>query len=277
MTDSFNILIVGLGIMGGSLAKALKGFKSANIFAVDKRADVIQKAKDAGEISDGANSAERFLPICDLVIICLYPKHTVDFINSGKFKKGAVVTDICGVKQFVLEHIKNDNVVFLGGHPMAGRELSGYEASVKNLFLGASYILTPQKNTPTFAVSLLTEMAKYIGCRSVKITTPEKHDEMIAYTSQLMHVVAAALCDNPLLAEATDFSAGSLRDCTRVANLNAVMWSELFCENKHELIKRINEFESGMDTVKAYLSADDTDGLCKFLEAAASRKRSFFN
>lgn len=277
MHDDFNILIVGLGIMGGSLAKALRGFKNCKIYGVNRSQSVIHQAMSEGVIDDGATTAERFLPLADLVIVCLYPNLTIDFINNNKFKKGAVVTDICGVKQYVLEKITNKDIDFIGGHPMAGRELSGYSASLADLFKKASYILTPTKETSEYATSLMRELAEHIGCKQVTITTPKNHDEMIAYTSQLMHVVAVSLCDNELLSSAVGYSAGSLRDCTRVANLNAPMWSELFMENRDELIDRIDEFEKSMDAIKESLSAGDTDGLCVFLEAAAKRKRDFLS
>lgn len=277
MNSDFNILIAGLGLMGGSLAKALRGFKNSKIFGFDLSADVVNQAKADGVIDDGSICAKDFSGLCDLVIVCLYPDLAIDFINNNSFKKGAVVTDICGVKQYVLENIKNEEIDFLGAHPMAGRELSGYSASKADLFKNASYILTPSDKTSEHAVSLMKELADFIGCSKVTITTPEKHDEMIAYTSQLMHVVAVALCDNELLEMASGYSAGSLRDCTRVADLNAPMWSELFFENKEELIKRINEFEKSMDTIKEHLLSGNTPSLCDFLKKSAKRKRNFLS
>ncbi len=277
MEDRFNILIAGLGLMGGSFAKALRGFKNAKIFGFDASQEVISSALSDGVIDEGDTNAEKFLPVSDLVIVCLYPDLAIRFINDNKFKKGAVVTDICGVKQYVLENITNPDIVFIGGHPMAGREKTGYSASVPDLFTKASYILTPTKKTSDYALSLMREVAEYIGCRQITIATPENHDAMIAYTSQLMHVVAVALCDNELLSSSVGYSAGSLRDCTRVANLNAEMWSELFMENKKELTERINEFEKSMDTIKNHLAANDTSGLCEFLKSAAKRKRDFLS
>lgn len=277
MNSDFNVLIVGLGLMGGSLAKALRGFKNCNIFAVNRSPEVIRQAIAEGVIDDGDTDPQKFLPKADLVIVCLYPNLTLDFINNNKFKKGAVVTDICGVKQYVLQNIKNKDIDFIGGHPMAGREVSGYQASLSTLFIKASYILTPSKETSEYALSLMREVAEYIGCKQITVTTPKNHDEMIAYTSQLMHVVAVALCDNELLSSAVGYSAGSLRDCTRVADLNAGMWSELFTENREELIERIDEFTHSMNIIKTHLLSGDTDGLCKFLESAARRKRDFLS
>ena len=273
--DNFNILIAGLGLMGGSLARALRGFKNAGITAFDKDAGVIARALSEGVIDAGGADAAELLPDADLVIVCLYPADTVNFINNGRFKSGAVVTDICGIKKYVTDSVTNPEVCYIGGHPMAGRELSGYGAAEEELFLGASYILTPGADAPESAVELLRSMAGYIGCRRVEITTPEKHDAMIAYTSQLMHVAASALCDNPLLEEAGSYSAGSLRDCTRVANINSEMWSELFLKNRAALTARITELERSMDKIKTLLNAEDSAGLRAFLEKSAERKRRF--
>ena len=277
MNDNFNILIAGLGLMGGSLAKALRGFRCGKILGFDTSSEVVNSALSDGVIDEGETNPENFLKKADLVIVCLYPDLAINFINNNTFKKGAVVTDICGVKQYVLQNIKNPDIDFIGGHPMAGRELSGYSASKADLFKKASYILTPDEKTSDYALSTMREVAEYIGYHQITIATPENHDAMIAYTSQLMHVVAVALCDNELLSSSVGYSAGSLRDCTRVANLNAEMWSELFMENKTELTERINEFENSMDEIKKYLKEDNKDGLCAFLESCAKRKRDFLS
>ena len=160
---------------------------------------------------------------------------------------------------------------------MAGKEVGGYENSDKTLFFGASYLLTPDEDASKEDICLLQEMAAYIGCRKTVVCSAKEHDAMIAYTSQLMHVVAAALCDNPLLDEAEGYSAGSLRDCTRVAKLDAKLWTELFFANKEELIARINEFENSMDKVKNALSANDRQSLQTFLEHSTERKRRYLS
>lgn len=180
-----------------------------------------------------------------------------------------------GVKQAIYEGLTNPNIDFIGGHPMAGREVSGFSASDATLFRNAGYLITPTETNSPEHVELLKRMAAYIGCRETVITTPAEHDAMIAYTSQLMHVVAAVLCASPRLLKAKDFSAGSLRDCTRVAKLDSRLWSQLFLANREELSACITEFENGLDVIKACLSRDDAAGLADFLEQSVQRKAEF--
>lgn len=275
--EPMKILIVGLGLIGGSLAKALHGFRNADIYGIDKNAAVLKQAETDGVILCGFPDGDSISQECDLVIVCICPQQAANFINRERFKKNALITDVCGVKQFLYQSVNREDIHYVGGHPMAGKENGGYENSDANLFRGASYIITPNADDATEHVTMLHEMAEYIGCKKVVETTPEKHDEMISYTSQLMHVVAIALCDNHLLDKAEGFSAGSLRDCTRVAKLNSSMWSELFLTNREELIQRINEFEQSMDAVKNALSAEDSEALRSFLETASQRKGRYLS
>lgn len=275
--EPMKILIVGLGLIGGSLAKALRGFRNADIYGVDKNASVLKQAEADGVILCGFSDGSGISQECDLVIICICPQQAADFINRERFKKNALITDVCGVKQFLYQSVIREDIHYIGGHPMAGKENGGYENSDATLFRGASYIITPSADDLSEHIALLHEMAEYIGCKKVVETTPAKHDEMISYTSQLMHVVAVALCDNHLLDKAEGFSAGSLRDCTRVAKLNSSMWSELFLSNRGELIQRINEFEQSMDTVKNALRAGDSETLRNFLETASQRKGRYLS
>lgn len=155
---------------------------------------------------------------------------------------------------------------------MAGREVGGYQSSTDTLFDKASYILTPSKKNKPENVALLREMADYIGCRCVMTTSPGEHDEIIAYTSQLMHVVAVALCDNPMIERSSSFSAGSLRDCTRVAVINAQMWSELFVENKSALSKRIREMQASLEKIAVAVENGDREALEEIMHMATDRK-----
>lgn len=271
------ITIVGLGLIGGSLAKALRGFKNAKICGCDTDPSVLERALGEGVIDEAAQGEAA----CgaDLVILCLYPSACVKFVsdNAAYFKNGAVVTDTAGIKGYLTDEITAllpEGADFVGGHPMAGREKGGYDNSDAGLFGGAAYLVVPGKAREE-SVRLVEEMAEYIGCRrSVRCDT-QTHDDMIAYTSQLMHVVAAALCDSPYLKRSADFSAGSLRDCTRVALINAPMWSELFCENADALCARIEEFEESLDKLKTAIREKDFDGLCGLLAAARENKLSY--
>jgi prephenate dehydrogenase len=272
----FSILVVGLGLIGGSLAKALKGFRKALVYGVDKDKDVIKQAIEDGVIENGFEDISR-APACELTVLCVKPELTLNMLKNAQFTDGGLVTDVCGVKQYIEEAGKNRNFRYIGGHPMAGKEVGGYANSDAKLFKNASYLLTPPEDALDEDIMLLKDMAAHIGCRKTVITTTKEHDEMIAYTSQLMHVVAAALCDNPLLDNAEGFSAGSLRDCTRVAKMDSRMWTELFMANKEALAKSINSFEKSLDTVKAALDNNDRDALLSFLENSSSRKRRYLN
>ncbi|MDO4618216.1 MAG: prephenate dehydrogenase [Clostridia bacterium] len=276
------ITVVGLGLIGGSLVRRLRGFKNSEIYGVDIDEATLKLAESDGVIDKGFKNGEEAISNADLVVMCLYPEKNVEFIkaNANKFKNGAVITDVSGVKSFVLNGIKGilpDSVEFVGGHPMAGRETGGYKSSTDTLFDGASYLITPSKENSAYAVGLVREMAEYVGAKHVVTTSPEEHDAMIAYTSQLMHVVAVALCDNPLLERSGSFSAGSLRDCTRVALINADMWSELFLENAGSLCDRIDEFEKSLDSIKDAINENDREGLKNILIRATERKQKWLS
>jgi len=268
------ITIVGLGLIGGSLLKALQGFDEAIFYGVDAKEEVVAKAKEQGLIQY-CESNEKALMDADVVYVCLPPDAVPDFINNHQFKKGSLVTDVCGVKQTICDRITNPDVDFIGGHPMAGKEASGFDASDGELFKNASYLLTPTEHNQPEHIELLKRIIEYIGCRETVITNPKEHDEMIAYTSQLMHVVAIALCDNRQLDKAKSFSAGSLRDCTRVAKLDSKLWTQLFMHNKKELSNCIDVFEESMNKIKRFLQSEDAEGLQKYLEEISHRKQKF--
>lgn len=272
-----NTVIIGLGLIGGSAARRMHGFRNTRVIGVDLNADTLHQACAEGAIDVGYTDAEAVVQDADFILLCLYPEKNVEFVKKyrSKFKKGAVISDVSGVKGYVLSEIEQwipEGVSFVGGHPMAGREVGGYAGSTDTLFDGASYLITPGKTSSPEAVELVREYAKHIGCRRVVETTPEEHDEMIAYTSQLMHVVAIALCNHPLLKKSAKFSAGSLRDCTRIAVLNEVMWSELFLENRDALIGRISEFEACLDQVKTALIKEDRTALETLMKQATKQK-----
>ena len=155
---------------------------------------------------------------------------------------------------------------------MAGREVGGYESSTDTLFEKASYLITPTERNKPENIALIRELAEHIGCKHIVTTTAQEHDAIIAYTSQLMHVVAVALCDNPMIERSTFFSAGSLRDCTRVAVINEKMWSELFLENKEELANRISEMQNSLENIKAALNNNDRDKLEEIMRHATQQK-----
>lgn len=267
-----NLMIVGLGLIGGSYAKALKGFEDICVWGMDLNDNTLKSAQNDGVIYKGVKDAKEVLHNMDVVIMCITPQACVNFINNNKFKKGALVTDVCGVKSYIYDNIKNDDIDFIGGHPMAGRECGGYESSLADLYKGTNYILITKPENKRENILLMEKIIYYIGCSKITYSTPEEHDVMIGYTSQLMHVVAAALCDNEVLDRAERFSAGSLRDCTRVAKLNPDMWTELFLKNRVALSEQIDIFTNSLNEIGNMIKESDEEGIRQFLNRSAERK-----
>ena len=271
------IAIIGLGLIGGSIARRLRGFHNCTITAYNRTAETIMLAKHDGVIDEGSTDPGEVMENADLIILCLYPQLNIDMVknNLSHIKSGAVITDVSGVKGFMVDEMSKilpDDIDFVGAHPMAGREISGYQSSTDTLFNKASFLITPTKNNKSESISLVRELAEYIGCKHVVTTTPEEHDAIIAYTSQLMHVVAVALCDNPMIERSTFFSAGSLRDCTRVAVINEKMWSELFVENKEQLVNRIHEMQDSLGKIADAVEKSDRNKLEEIMKHATSQK-----
>lgn len=271
------IAIIGLGLIGGSMARRLRGFHDCKIAAYNRTRESLDLALSDGVIDYACDTPADAMSGADLIIMCLYPQLNVDFVrdNLSSIKSGAVITDVTGVKGFIIREMKKilpPDIEFIGGHPMAGREVGGYKSSTDTLFDNAPYIITPDKNNNPENVQLIRDMAKYIGCRIVVTTTPDEHDSIIAYTSQLMHIVAVALCANPLLERSGSFAGGSLQDCTRIAVINEKMWSELFLENKEHLADRITEFQNCLEDIKKAVLAEDRDSLEEIMKFATKQK-----
>lgn len=270
------IAVIGLGLIGGSMAKAIKDNTENEVFGSDINESVILKAKLVGAI-DGELTDE-ILALCDRVIIALYPESTIEFLDKKAkiIKKGAVVIDCSGVKRYVFtpahEIAKANGFEFIGGHPMAGVERWGFDSSSGLLFNNASMILTPDGSTD---IALLHEIKKLflsIGFGSITVVTPDKHDRIIAYTSQLAHVVASAYIKSPSASDHMGLSAGSYKDMTRVASLNAEMWSELFLENKDNLVNEIDNIINNLTDYRNAIASNDREELKRLLEEGAKRK-----
>ncbi len=269
--------VIGLGLIGGSIARRLRGFRDTVVFGVDQDESTLRMALGDGVIDKGFRNGDEAASRADFIVLCLYPQANVDFIRryADVLKAGAVITDVSGVKGFIIREMEKllpPEADFVGGHPMAGREVGGYQSSTDTLFEKASYLITPSRKNKPQSVALVREMAEYIGCGHVVTTTPEEHDAVIAYTSQLMHVVAVALCNNPMIERSAFFSAGSLRDCTRVAVINETLWSELFLENKEALKARIGEMQRNLQDVADALENEDRTALEEIMKQAKSQK-----
>lgn len=263
------IAIVGLGLIGGSLARAIKKNTDIKVFAIDINSETITSALSQ-EVIDGEASVDE-LERFDLVIMGLWPEQTVRFLldNRDKFRKGSIVIDTCGVKAAVISAVEQPlseaGVSFVGCHPMAGREFSGFEHSIDNLFENASFIMTPTDNTPMAAVRTVHDLAYNIGFAKVVMASPEEHDSVIAFTSQLAHVVSSAYVKSPSLMKQSGFSAGSFRDLTRVAKLNEDMWTSLFMLNKEPLLAEIEHIIGCLEDYRDAIGSGDRARLTDLL------------
>ncbi len=236
--------IVGLGLIGGSIAKAIKQNTEHEVFGTDLQESVICKALLL-EAMDGRLSDD-MIGDCDYLILALYPGATIEYMKAHgeDVKAGSVVIDCCGVKAAVCSELypiaQKGGFSYVGGHPMAGIEFSGFEHSQKNLFKHASMILTPQTDMTIQEMERLKKFWLSLGFNHVQLSTPEEHDRIIAFTSQLAHVVSSAYVKSPTSVKHKGFSAGSYKDLSRVAKLNETMWTELFMLNRENLTDEID-------------------------------------
>jgi prephenate dehydrogenase len=261
-----------MGLMGGAIAMALRnrgGVAQRNLFACDIDGDALAAAEAAGLIARGWKAGEgaasrvgEMLALCDVVFLCLSPAALVNFLDTweGSFKPGALVTDIAGVKGSVAaraEKLRAD-IEFIPGHPMAGAEGGGFAAAARCDFRGKNYILTPLARNKPENLAFLKDIIHRMGFGRITETDPAAHDRKIAFTSQLCHVLAAALIDCEPDTSITRFGGGSFEDFTRIAMLNAPMWAELFTANHAALLERVNQFEGSLDEIKALIQNGQT-------------------
>lgn len=271
-----NIGIVGLGLIGGSMAKAIKTHTEHTVLGMDLIESVVYKAYLL-EAIDGQLTTEK-LKDCDIVFLAMYPQDTIDFVkaNADLFKKNGLVLDLCGVKEVVCTPIlpiaREHGFIYIGAHPMAGREFSGFSHSSGSLFEGASMVLVPFHGTTIETVQSVKELCKRIGFTCIQISTPEEHDRMIAFTSQLAHVVSSAYIKSPTALEQIGFSAGSFKDMTRVAKLNEKMWTELFLDNSDHLCEEIELLIQHLQEYKEAIRDGDRDRLFNLLKEGRELK-----
>ena len=272
-----NIAVVGLGLIGGSIAKTIKKrMPQHNILGMDVNRDVVFKAKLL-EAIDAELTPER-LPICDMVFVATWPKAAVEYVqqNADRFRPGAMVIDLCGVKRAVCEPLfktaQEHGFLFVGGHPMAGIEYSGFDHATAALFQNASMILTPPPGTSIQTLAELKHFFRELGFAQVVMTSPQEHDRVISYTSQLAHVVSSAYVKSPEAMQHHGFSAGSFRDMTRVARLNPAMWTELFLLNREPLLGELDALIAHLNEYRQALMDADEEKLSSILREGAERK-----
>jgi len=260
--------VVGLGLIGGSFCRAFKTYTAHTVLGATRNAATVAFAKSVGAI-DGPLERLSKLDVC---LVALPPEATVEFLKErvGSFHEGAVVLDICGVKQWVVERVDRlyheRGVRYVGCHPMAGKETAGFANSDANLYRGASFIMTPTGLTDPAAAALLRELMLAIGFARVVEASPVEHDALIAYTSQLAHVVSSAYIQSETSAKAAGFSAGSFQDMTRVAKLDPALWTTLFLCNREPLLKEIDTLLENLTQFRQNLSTWDREAMIASLE-----------
>lgn len=275
----FNITIVGLGLIGGSFAMALKELKPKNLWAIDIDSAVLETAEKMNIIDKGYTSPEIPLMDSDIVILAIYPQKTIDFVknNINFFKRGAVITDTAGIKSDLLKEIMpilRGDLDFIGGHPMAGKEESGLKAATVDMFKNANYILTPIDKNKEKNVNLIKSIAVDMGCKRVVYLSPKEHDDIIAYTSQLPHIIAVSLIDcNSSIIELSKFVGEGFKDTTRVATINEELWPELLLFNKENVINKIEDFENNIKEIKDAIINCDKVFLKKRFERATNKRK----
>ena len=274
-----NITIVGLGVIGGSFAMAFKEAGFEDVYAVDLNKESIEKAKNMGIIKDGSDNAKQFLEIADLVIICIYPRIIKDFMmeNRNNFKDGAIVTDVAGIKGTLIKQLDDiipDNIDFIFGHPMAGRENKGIDHATAECYKGANYLLIDTERNDDDNVLLLQAIIYKLGFKRIIRISSGFHDQIIAFTSHLPHVMAVSLINSDVEARNTEiYMGGSYRDATRVADINEDLWTELFLGNKENLLEVIDDFMAVMGRFREDLAKGDRVSLNKRLKRATKRRR----
>lgn len=277
--------IVGLGIMGGSFAKSIRdnilcqANATGKILACNRSSASLQQALNEGVIDEGFNADEvcKMLPECDFLIICLYPHATLDFLRTNRqfFKSGAIVTDISGVKgifENTLPELLRPDTDFIIGHPMAGGEKEGYVNSSAKFFINHNYILLPQSFNKPENLEIMKSLITEMGFTRITETDCDTHDYKIGFTSQLCHVIASALVESAEDEQITAFGGGSFEDLTRIAMINAPLWTELFINNKEKLVQHINNFEKQLNDFKNLIQTENAEALKSKLEDTREKR-----
>lgn len=274
------VLIVGLGLLGGSYAKSLSK-KGMYVSAIDIDQASIDYALENGIIAAGSTEVDaKLIQEADIIVFALYPKTFVEWISTYQhlFREGTLITDVTGVKQNVMEDIHavlRSDVEFVAAHPMAGKEVYGVQNSDERIFNGANYIVVPTEKNSKQAVENCKRLGIYLGFARISELTPQKHDEMIGFVSQLTHCIAISLmtcCDNEHL---VDYTGDSFRDLTRIARINDAMWSELFMMNKEPLLKQMDIFADEFVKMRNLIADDEVEQLREKMRLSTQRRQLF--
>ena len=280
LNKDMNILIVGLGVIGGGYAKGLtdKGYK---VNCITKNKEDIDYAKEKKMIVDGSDFVdEKLVKNADLIIFALYPTTFIEWVKAYQhlFKSGAVITDVSGVKSTVVYKIQDflrNDVEFISAHPMAGRERSGVEYSDPSVFIGANYIITPTEKNTESAIEICKEIGEVLGFGKISTLSPEEHDRMIAFLSQLTHCIAVSLMTCNTEEGLEKYTGDSFRDLTRIAKINDKMWAELFLMNKDALLSEMDAFISDFTEFRNMVANGEEEKMREKMRASTKRRSLF--
>lgn len=268
--------IIGLGLIGGSAARAYKTNGNHTVYAFDTDSSMLDFAKMTGVVDETLD--ESTIGECELIILALYPEAAIKYLEAmaEHISRDAIVIDFCGTKREIckvgFELAKKHGFLFVGGHPMAGTQFSGYKNSRESMFYGAGMVIVPPRLDDMEMLENIKERLSPLGFGKLSVTDADKHDKLIAFTSQMPHIVSNAFIKSPTASEHFGFSAGSYRDMTRVAWLNPSMWTELFLENRDNLIKEMDTLISELEKYKTALEECDSQALYDLLDEGKRRK-----
>lgn len=280
MNEDMKILIVGLGLLGGSYARSLTR-QGYTVKAITRSRKTIDYALANGLIAEGTTEiSPTLLGEADLVVLALYPSVLLTWIreNQHLLKPGAILTDVTGIKGCIVKPVQallREDVEFIAAHPMAGRERSGIEYSDEAIFRGANYVVTPTERNTDGAIELCEDLGRVLGFARISRLSPEEHDDIIGYVSQLTHCIAVSLMTAKSYDNLEDYTGDSFRDLTRIARLNDEMWSELFLMNREALLTQIDLFEGEMAKIRHYLETENREALREIMRHSTARRALF--
>ncbi len=282
MNSDFKIAVVGLGLIGGSLAYALHGFRNAEIIGCDINPKTREEAMKKKAVHHAVAEPGEAIQGADLVIMCTYPDLISKILRENRncLKQGAVVTDVCGIKSKIAEEMAKilpAGVDYVGGHPMAGTENSGFSYATPELFWMTGFIITPMSGAKESSIALVREMAQYIGATRITMADFAEHDSVIAYTSDLMHIAAAGLCLDFHDQMNRAYTAGAFRDCTRIAQINPELWTELFLDNRENVLAEVDRYLNSLGKIRKAIEDKDASGLSALLQTVTENKEYMQN
>lgn len=277
--EKTKVLIVGLGLIGGSYAKKLCKLDYL-VYGYDKYVETMKQAYNDGTILNQTIDNIDFFELIDIVVLSLYPHDNVEFLKKYqyKFKAGTIITDTTGIKTVIVKEITKfirSDLKFIPSHPMAGKEVSGYSNSTPDLFLDANFIITPLNESDD--ISSLKKLGTDLGFMNIEVLSIAQHDEIISFLSQLTHVIAIALMNTHDTDSYINYTGDSFRDLTRIAKINENLWSELFLTNQNILLKEIDDFKKALDKVENKIITNDKEGLKQLMRDAKESRILFDN